>query len=358
MSTAEPGPDVAIEVTDALTEAQASAVLDLADRAARADGVAPLSEDGLLHVRYGSGAGRRDLLLRSGGRLAGYARLDPATPGHEDSGDSGPVAHTAELVIDPDVRRRGLGRALADALAATAAGPLRVWAHGDLAGAQALAASAGFERSRVLLRLGRPLDDTLAQPRLAAVYAVRAFEVGRDEDAWTALNATAFAAHPEQGSWTRDDLARREREPWFDPAGFFLATRDGRLAGFHWTKIHPGAGSPEAGAPEKAAGGPVGEVYVVGVDPAERGTGLGRALTLIGLHYLRDRGLAEVMLYVDESNGPAVALYESLGFTRWSADVMFSRPLAARAASALAVAGGLVVADGRGGTGPHPQDIV
>src|SRR5580704_6574845 len=132
MSTAEPGPAVAIEVTDALTEAQASAVLDLADRAARADGVAPLSEDGLLHVRYGGGAGRRDLLLRSGGRLAGYARLDPATPGHE---DSGPVAHTAELVIDPDVRRRGLGRALADALAATAAGPLRVWAHGDLAGA-------------------------------------------------------------------------------------------------------------------------------------------------------------------------------------------------------------------------------
>jgi mycothiol synthase len=62
---------------------------------------------------------------------------------------------------------------------------------------------------------------------------------------------------------------------------------------------------------------------VLGVDPAEQGTGLGRALTLLGLHYLRDRGLEEVMLYVDESNVAAIKLYESMGFSRVATDVMY-----------------------------------
>jgi len=66
-------------------------------------------------------------------------------------------------------------------------------------------------------------------------------------------------------------------------------------------------------------------VYVVGVDPEERGTGLGRALTLAGLAHLRSRGLDQVMLYVDEANTAAVRLYESLGFTRWTVDVMYRR---------------------------------
>jgi mycothiol synthase len=302
MSSAElPDARAEVQVSEALTEPQAAAVLDLVARAARADGVAPLSEHGLLHVRYGDGPGGTDLLLRSGGRLAGYAHLD------------GPAGErTAELVIDPAQRRRGLGAALAGALTRQAGGRVQVWAHGDLPAAGALAVTAGFERTRVLLQLRRSLARPADEPRLPPGTEVRAFRPGQDEDAWTALNAAAFAAHPEQGSWTRADLERREREPWFDPAGFFLASRDGALAGFHWTKIHPD--------------GPVGEVYVVGVDPAQRGTGLGRALTLIGLRYLRERGLPQVMLYVDESNTAAVALYESLGFARWSADVMFSGP--------------------------------
>jgi mycothiol synthase len=190
---------------------------------------------------------------------------------------------------------------------------VRLWAHGDLPAAAALAASAGLTRTRALWRMNRPLHLPLAVPSLAPGISVRTFVPGQDEPAWLVLNGRAFADHPEQGRWTREDIDRREREPWFDPAGFFLAERDGRLAGFHWTKIHPvGPG-----------GGPVGEVYVIGVDPAEQGSGLGRALTLVGLRYLRARGLPEVMLYVEESNPAAIRLYESLGFSRAGTDVMY-----------------------------------
>jgi mycothiol synthase len=307
MSSGDEAAGRAVQVSAALTEPQVTAVLGLVEHAARADGVAPLSEQGMLHVRYGGGRGTADLLVSSNGHVAGYAHLDPPAGGEPAAG---------ELVVDPAFRRRGIGRALADAMATRAGEPgLRVWAHGDLPAADALAAAAGFERTRSLWQMRRPLAEPLAEPRLAAGITVRSFRAGQDEDAWLALNATAFATHPEQGAWTPADLELREREAWFDPAGFFLAVRGDRLAGFHWTKIHPAEGAAPA----------IGEVYVVGVDPAERGTGLGRALTLIGLSYLRDRGLGEVLLYVDESNVAAIRLYESLGFARWSVDVMFSR---------------------------------
>ena len=291
-----------------LSPAEAQAVLRLAGAAAARDGVGPLSEQVVLHIRDGGDPGDRNLLVWQGGELAGFAHLEaPAGPDGSSSG---------ELVVDPARRRQGLGRMLAAAIDAEAAGrPVRLWAHGDLPAAAALAASAGLTRTRALWRMNRSLLTPLPEPRLAPGITVRTFVPGQDEPEWLALNARAFAGHPEQGRWARDDIARREREPWFDPGGFFLAVRGGRLAGFHWTKIHP-AGPP--GHP-----GPVGEVYVIGVDPAEQGTGLGRALTLIGLHYLRARGLDEVMLYVDESNRAAIRLYESLGFSRAATDVMY-----------------------------------
>jgi mycothiol synthase len=313
--------DIQIQVSSGLPAAQATAVLDLVRRAASADGVSPLSEHARLHLRYGGDPQARDLLLFRDGQLAGYAHLDPPDA---ESGSSG------EMTIDPGFRRQGLGLALARALIdEVGERGLRLWAHGDLPAADRLAAKAGFERTRTLFQLRRPLTGEIGEPRVADGVVIRTFQVGQDEDAWVALNHKAFASHPEQGAWTRADLDVREHEPWFDPAGFFLADRDGRLAGFHWTKIHAAgdsdAAAPDGADPEPGVRAPIGEVYVVGVDPDEQGTGLGRALTLIGLRYLRDRGLPAVMLYVDGDNAPAIRLYESLGFTRWHTDVMFTR---------------------------------
>lgn len=285
----------------------------LVEAAAEADGVSPLSEHVRLHLRYGGDPRARNVLLTTAGQLTGYAHLDPTDPVEGPSG---------ELVIHPAHRGRGQGRALVEALLAEADGhPLRLWAHGDFPAAGRLAEAAGFERIRALWQMDRALAEPVPEPHYPDGVTVRTFMVGQDEDAWVRLNRRAFARHPEQGAWTREDLDLREREPWFDPEGFFLAERDGRLAGFHWTKIHGGNQDGSGHGHET-----IGEVYVVGVDPDERGTGLGRALTLTGLRYLRSRGLVRVMLYVDETNVPAIRLYESLGFTHRDTDVMFRHP--------------------------------
>jgi mycothiol synthase len=170
----------------------------------------------------------------------------------------------------------------------------------------------GFQQSRALWQLRRSLYAALPPAELPAGIEVRTFEPGRDDEAWVRLNALAFRDHPEQGSWTVDDLHRRVGEPWFDPAGFFLAERDGVLLGSHWTKVH-----------EHEDGTRVGEVYVVGVSPRAQGLGLGKALTLTGLHYLRDLGL-DVILYVDADNTAAVRLYEGLGFDTAKVDVQYA----------------------------------
>jgi mycothiol synthase len=308
-SGAVPAGAVEVRASGPLPSAAAREVLDLVQQAADADGVAPVSEHVILSIRYGLDQHARHVRLWESGQLAGYGHLDlgdPADPGRMAEG---------ELMIRPSARRRGLGRALGRALVAEADGrQLSLWAHGDLAAASGLAAAVGFRRSRALWQMRRALAAPLAEPQVPAGVTVRAFQVGLDEDAWVAVNHRAFAQHPEQGSWTRADLELREREPWFDPDGFFLAERDRELAGFHWTKVHGAA----------AGSGATGEVYVIGVDPAEQGTGLGRALTLIGLQYLRGKGLAEVMLYADETNVGAIRLYESLGFEHVATDVMFS----------------------------------
>jgi mycothiol synthase len=145
--------------------------------------------------------------------------------------------------------------------------------------------------------------------------------VSIDEQPWLALNAKVFADHPEQGRMSAQDLAVRMSEQWFDPAGFLVATQNQSgtevMVGFHWTKVHGGSGSH--GHSE------IGEIYVLGVSPDLRGTGLAKLLSIRGLEHLRSKGLPAAMLYVDADNKAAISLYESLGFAHWDTDVMFRK---------------------------------
>ena len=303
--------------TDRLTPDEVAAVFRLAGAAGDADGAYPLSEHTALHLRHGGDRPAVHLLIRDGANgadILGYAYVD-TTDAVEGA--------AAELVVHPLRRRRGYGRALVLAAMAVAAekdpaGRLRLWAHGDHPSASALSLSLGFTRVRALWQMRRSLHTPVAEPIVPDGVRLRAFRPGLDDEAWLSVNARAFADHPEQGRWTRDDLRARLAEPWFDPAGFLLAvnTADDALLGFHWTKVH-GAGHHEHD--------PIGEVYVLAVDPAAQGMGLGRTLTLAGLRHLREQGLAQVMLYVEESHRTAIALYSAVGFARWATDVSYSR---------------------------------
>jgi len=300
-----------IDVSRRLPAADIAAVVELLDAVTDADGVRPLSEHVMLHLRYGGDTDARHLLARDDGRLVGY--------GHIDVSDA-VAGSAAELAVLPDARGHGRAGAMVERLLKEAPdGRLRLWAHGQQPAAAALARRWGFRRERVLWQMRRSLFAPLPAPRLPAGIGLRPFVPGQDEQAWTEVNNRAFADHPDQGHWGIEEVRTREHEPWFDPAGFIIAEReDGTIAGFHWTKVHGGG----HGAHDHE---PIGEVYIVGVDPSAQGLGLGPALTLAGLRHLRSRGLAQAMLYVDESNVRAIAVYERLGFTRWDTDVSFAR---------------------------------
>lgn len=301
----------ATRATAAFTETDRAEALALLRAVTEADGVSPVSESGRLALMHGGGSDESHLIRREAGNLVGYLYLGPPD---EDQN------RTAELCVAPHARRRGIGRSLVESAVADTAGSLRVWAHGSLPGTEQFAARLGFTAVRELRLMEAPLTGDsaadLTPPKPPEGVEVSTFRPGEDEDAWLALNARAFAHHPEQGSWTRNDLAEREAEPWFDPAGFFLARCAEDLIGFHWTKVHPaGAYGPDR----------VGEIYVLGVDPQAGRRGLGRLLALVGLQHLAQSGLENVILYVDGDNAAAVRLYLSLGFGNRAVDTMYER---------------------------------
>ncbi len=322
-----PDVDARVEVLRQLSADDLEAVTSLVAAATEADGLHPLSEHVMLHLpSHDTGPDRHLLVFTrptgSQERLAGYAHLNPA------DAVAGP---SAEIVVQPELRGQGVGRLLVEHLEQlTPDGRLRLWAHGQQSPARALATSLGYLSVRELWQLRRSLRAALPGVRLPDGYHLRTFRPGEDDETWLAVNAAAFADHPEQGGWTLDDLHHRMSESWFDPAGFLvLDGPDGDLAGFHWTKVHGGSSQRARSSSEHQHQHQlhrIGEVYVVGVAPAHQGRGLGRELTVAGLCHLRASGLTQAMLYVDADNTAAVRTYTRLGFSRWDVDVQFSRP--------------------------------
>jgi mycothiol synthase len=287
-----------------LSEGQIAAAVGLLAAAAVADGVDPISEAAALRLRHRSSSrpstGVHLLAYDSAGTLVGYAGLDDRAE-----------RRTAEFAVHPEHRRGGVGTALLAALLDRVDGSLWMWAHGEHPAAVRLAQRAGLVRARELWQLRRGLADPIPLRALPDGVTLRSFEPGEDETAVARVNNRAFSWHPEQGRWDTSELAVREAQPWFEPKGFLLAVdRQDRLLGFHWAKVHPDG---------------LGEVYVVGVDPDAQGTGLGGALTAAGLEHLRQRGVTQVMLYVESDNAAALRTYRKLGFARHHTDVEFLR---------------------------------
>lgn len=276
------------------------------------DGVAPLSEQAVLAIDAAERTDDDAAHVRHVISTAGYANITPGRDGEPSM---------IEAVIDPELRRRGHGRVLLDSAFAEARevsdadGPSpRAWAHGDLPGAQALAASMRLRKKRELLQLRRDVAaDGSDLPPLVVDPSIelRTYSGPDDDREILRVNNAAFEWHPEQGGWSSAQIDERTSADWFDPAGLFLAydvDDPSTLLGFHWTKRQDAD---------------LGEVYIVGVDPAAQGRGLGRMLTLAGLHYFADRRIGTVMLYVEGDNTAALHTYERLGFARYAVDVAY-----------------------------------
>jgi mycothiol synthase len=283
-----------LDIKHQLDDGDVAAVSELLAAAERADGHRPVDEHRWLDMAQGGREAFAGLLVREPGHdhPIGYTQV---SRGHR--------SWALDLVIDPHHRYDALRigpemlHAALDLIGAEGGGHVHLWVHQPTAAHDAIAEAVGLRRGRDLLQLRRPLP--VDEPY---DLEVRPFRPGEDESAWLEVNNRAFDWHPEQGGWDLDTLRARQAEPWFDPAGFLLHERDGRLAGFCWTKVHADE-SP-----------PVGEIFVIAVDPDFHGLGLGRALVLAGLDWLARQGLATGMLYVDAGNTAAVALYERLGF--------------------------------------------
>ncbi|MGH9002306.1 MAG: mycothiol synthase [Acidimicrobiia bacterium] len=280
-------------------------VRDLLDAVEAADDHRALGEHKWLDLVAPGGAGVSPEDIGSGRCFAGMVAEEPPHPhpvGYAHLSANG--AHFGlEVAVDPQHRGVGVEVALVDAAlelaGAEGGGRLHFWVFRPTQIHDALAHRLGFTRGRELYQMRRPLPHPEAA-RWPAGVRVRRFIPGQDEEAWLVVNNAAFAGHPEQGTWDRGTLERREAEAWFDPAGFLLAEDEDGQAGFCWTKVHEG-GDP-------------GEIYVIAVDPTRQGTGLGRALVLGGLASLAEQGCRTGMLYVDASNQAAVGLYRALGF--------------------------------------------
>jgi mycothiol synthase len=283
-----------------LTDDEQRKIRELIAAANQADGVAPVGDQvsrELAHDRT------KHLLAVDGDDISGYLNLTEAPA-------------MAELVVHPNARRRGIGSALARSGLSQGGDGARIWAHGNLEPARATAAALGLVVVRELLQMRRPLAH-LPSVTASDGVRIRTYAGPADDAELLRVNNAAFAWHPEQSGWTEADIAERRAEPWFDPAGLFMAVDEhsDKLLGFHWTKVH---------------GENLGEVYVVGVDPAAQGRGLGGTLTLVGLHHLAERLLKDeqsvVMLYVEADNSAAVKTYQRLGFDVFSVDAAYAAP--------------------------------
>lgn len=305
-----------IEKLDHLDPGEQEGILTLISAATEHDGIPPISEHVVLHLRHGGDKDDRHLIVTTddgNGKIVGYAHIDLTDK---------VAGSSAELVIHPYYRGKGLGRALLQQICGITSP--RLWAHGDLPSAQKLARDYGLVRARTVIQMRRSLNQPL--PIVKTDLKLRSFLPGSDDEAWLALNNRVFEEHPEQGGWIMENLHQRMSENWFDPQGFFLATTptsaEEVLIAFCWTKIH-GAHTHSHDGQEEHGHDPIGEIYAMGVDPSYQRKKIGEAITVAGLAHLRRQGLMSAMLYVDAENSNAIKLYKDLGFSEWGRDVMY-----------------------------------
>jgi len=285
-----------------LSKSQQEGVLSLVKAAHDFDGTPPIAEHVLLHLRHGGDKSDSHLVIEENNEVIAYAHLDTTDL------VAGP---SVEVVVRPRHRGKGLGALILKEAIKICGDKTRIWSNGDLPHARVLAESNNFTKVRTVIQMSKDLSEVSP---VFCDYQIRSFLPDLDNKNWLALNNLAFTNHPEQGNWSEADLLIRLNEDWFDKKGFFVAQDQTELIGFCWTKVHGGQSHAHSIAEEHHDHAPFGEIYVTAVSDKYVGKGVGKALTITGLNYLKRQGLNGAILYVDEDNQIAFNLYKSLGF--------------------------------------------
>jgi mycothiol synthase len=232
----------------------------------------------------------------SEGKLVGYALVSPEVPIGRAVGSGG---------VLEEYRNSGIGKSLmrhiSDYVDTLGVSVFNIQTSLDSQYARHLLESEGFAHVKDYWQM-RWENGTLPPINLPDGYGLRAFELDADEAQLTEIQNAAFGEHWGFNPNTVEEIAARVRMESSDPEGIIFISNGKSLAGYNWTLRN----SNEYGS--------VGFVAMTGVHPNFRGKGLGTAVVVTGMEYLKTRGVDGIELEVDSTNTPAVKLYRKLGF--------------------------------------------
>ncbi len=215
--------------------------------------------------------------------------------------------------VSAECRGRGIGRRLlrtaTEQVESIGAGVLHIQASADAQDARHLLESEGFKRVKTYWEMRWEVGP-LPELALPPGFHLKTFRLGRDEAMLTELQNAAFGEHWGFCPNTVEEIAARVRMNVTDPEGIIFVMDGSRPAGYNWTQKSPGG---------------IGIVSMTGVHPSYRGNGLGTAVVVSGMRYLKEQGVKAVKLEVDSENTPARELYLKLGYRQVSRSVWYER---------------------------------
>jgi ribosomal-protein-alanine N-acetyltransferase len=171
-----------------------------------------------------------------------------------------------------------------------AAGYVEVVTGALAPGEQAVFTAAGFRVREHLHLLAHDLVDLPEQPSVPMRRCRRV-----DRPAVLAVDGRAFPPF-----WRLDEGGLNDAIDATPVARFRVAPGDGDIVGYAIS----------------GRSGRRGYLQRLAVEPAHQGRGLGTALVIDGLRWMRRRGVSRAVVNTQTSNEGALALYERLGFTR------------------------------------------
>jgi mycothiol synthase len=250
----------------------------------------------------------------SGSGFAGYAEVWCA----EDQARA-----VGRVLVHPHWRRRGLGSALllrieqrAQAVGSNYLDMLIAETH---AGGRHFLQRHDFSAVHYGWLMRLPQLEGVPAPQWPPGYGMRTFVVNRDEQATAELENTCFG---DEWEYTPEDVGEIEgfvRSPSFRPDGVIFAVHHGELVGECWSWIDDDR-IAETGERQ-------GDVWSLCVHPEHRGRGLGRALLLAGLQWLKQQGMTSALGGVDGANERGQHLYKSVGCEVLRTDIWYRKHL-------------------------------